>query len=163
MPSFAFTELVPNDSIESGCLGPNSSTKFTDKDIGKAVKYGTADNFVLAAQGDEIVGFVNSVEPMTYNGGFSFGGVQKAGRKLAVVGANQGGTPMAVDDLVVADTQVTLGTAGEPKVKTGVAYAQSGTTPFAVTEQTPKHFKWRCMKIVSGTGVAGDTVLLERI
>lgn len=163
MPSFAFTELVPTEGVESGCLGPNSSTKFADADLGKAIKFGTADNFVLATEGDEIDGFVYAIDAMTYNSGFSFGSVQRKGRKLAVVGANQGGTPMAVGDYVVADAQVALGTAGSPKVKTGVAFAQSGTTPFAVTMPTPLHNLWRCIKIVSGTGVAGDTVLLERL
>ncbi len=145
MTDFAFTELVPNKA-ESTALGATATNEFSTTDVGKAVKLSTADNHILATNGDEIGGFVNSVEPFTVNDGYSFGGIQKEGRKEAVVGANQVGT-MAIDDLVVADTQVALGTAGAPKVKTG----------------TPTRFLWRCIKIISGTGVAGDTVLLERI
>jgi len=163
MTSFVFTELVPTDGVESAALGPNSSTKFADEDIGKAVKFGTANNFVLATNGDEIEGFVHSIQAYTVNSGFSFGSVQRKGRKLAAVGTNQGGSPMAVGDYVVADTQTALGTAGTPKVRTGTAFSQSGTTPFAVTMPTPAHALWKCVRIVSGTGVAGDSVLIERV
>ena len=161
MTSFVFTETVPT-KLESAALGPNSSTKFSDKDLNKAVKLGTANNFVLATEGDDIDGFVKAIEPFTVNDGFSFGSVVRAGRVLAMVGTNQVST-MAVGDYVVADTQVALGTAGMAKVKTGVAFSQLGSGTYAVTRQTPLHSMWRCIRIVSGTGAAGDQVLLERI
>lgn len=161
MTSFVFTELVPN-TLESAALGADANGKFTSNDLNKAVKLGTANNYVLATAGSDIDGFVKAIEPFTVNDGFSFGGVQREGRVTALVGAGQSGT-MAVGDYVVADTQVTLNTAGAAKVKTGVAFAQSGTTPFAVTQGTPLHAMWRCIRIVSGTGAAGDTVLLERL
>ena len=148
MTDFVFTELVPN-KLESAALGANSSGKFADADLNKAVKLGTANNYVLCTGGDFIDGFVKAIEPFTVNDGFSFGGVQREGRVSAQVGANQGATPMAVGDLVVADTQVALGTAGAAKVKTGAGVA--GKT------------NCKCIRIVSGTGVAGDTVLLERV
>jgi hypothetical protein len=147
MTTFVFTELVPTEKVLSAALGPDANTKFADADVGKAVKLGTANNYVAVAANDEINGFVTSIEPFTVNNGFSFGGVVVSGRVLAEVGANQGATPMAVGDYVVADTPVALGTAGKAKVKTG----------------SPTKFFWRCIRIVSGTGVAGDTVLLERI
>ena len=162
MTTFVFTETVPTE-LEPAALGANSSGKFVSADLNKAVKHGTANNFVLATGRDEIDGFVKAIEPFTVNDGFSFGGVQREGRVAAQVGANQGGTPMAVGDYVVADTQVALGTAGAAKVKTGVAFAQSGTTPFAVTNGTPLKALWKCIRIISGTGVAGDDVLLERV
>jgi hypothetical protein len=149
MPTFAFTELVhdPLARIESAALGASTSTPLTDKDKGKCVKMGTAQNYIVCTGGNEIEGFLNSVEPWTVNGGYGFGSVLRSGRVSAVVGANQGATAMAVGDLVVADTQAAVGTAGAAAVKTG----------------TPATYKWRCIRIVSGTGVAGDAVLLERI
>lgn len=147
MTTFVFTELVPTEKVLSAALGPNTSTKFADADVGKAVKLGSANNYVLVEAGDEIEGFVTSIEPFTVNNGFSFGGVVVSGRVTAEVGANQGATPMAVGDYVVADAQVALGTAGKAQVKTG----------------TPSKFLWRCIRIISGTGAAGSTVLLERI
>lgn len=147
MTTFVFTELVPTEKVLSAALGPNSSTKFADADVGKAVKLGSANNYVLVEADDEIEGFVTSIEPFTVNNGFSFGGVVVSGRVTAEVGANQGATPMAVGDYVVADAPVALGTAGKAQVKTG----------------TPTKFLWRCVRVVSGTGAAGSMVLLERI
>jgi hypothetical protein len=199
------------------------------------VKRGAFQNYELGAQGDEIEGFVLTVEDQTVNDGFSFGSVQRDKRIEAVVGANQVGT-MAVKDFVVADEQVALNTAGAPKVKTGTAggttttamgdgTAQAGanttitlaagasatddyyngatiqviagtgagqsrvitdyvgstkvatvaawgtnpdnTSVYTITKQTttetsPNRFLWRCIRIVSGTGAAGDKVLIER-
>lgn len=144
--TFAFGITVPANEIITSALGTNSGAATSATDVGKAVKLSTANNHILATGGDEIDGFINSVEPVKVNGGYNLGGVLIEGRIEALVGANQGGTPMAVGDYVVADTQAAFGTAGVAKVKTG----------------TPAHKFWRCIRIVSGTGVAGDTVLLER-
>lgn len=148
MTSYVFTELVPN-KLESAALGVNAAGKFTDADLNKAVKFGIANNYVLCANGDQIDGFVKAIEPFTVNDGFSFGGVQRQGRVTAEVGANQGATPMAVGDLVAADTQVALGTAGAAKVRTVAGVAGKSS--------------WRCIRIISGTGAAGSVVLLERL
>jgi hypothetical protein len=147
MTSFVFTELVPAQTIESAALGVSNAAKFADADVGKAVKFGGANNFVPVAGGDDIDGFVNSISAHTVNGGFSFGGVLREGRMTVEVGANQGATPMAVGDLVVADTPVALGTAGKAKVKTG----------------NPKRAFWTVIRVISGTGAAGSTVLVERV
>lgn len=145
MTTFVYTELVPTQN-ESAALGVSAGAKFADADLGKPVKFGTANNYVLCAANDQIDGFVKAIEPITVNNGFSFGGVQREGRVVATVGAAQ--TPaMAIGDLVIADAQVALGTAGAPKVKTGAA----------------TYAAWRCIRIISGTGVAGDSVLIERI
>lgn len=127
-------------------------------DVGKAVKLGTANNYVLVAAGDNIDGFVNSVEPNTVNDGFSFGGVQTLGRIYAKVASDQGGVAMAAGDYVVAGAPTALGTAdlaaagSEPGVR-GLGRVKTGT---------PTRKFWRCIRIVTGTGVAGDIVLLER-
>jgi hypothetical protein len=149
MSTFVLTTLTNSpDSAqyESFCIGVDASNKLTDKDIGKAVKLAAANNMVLCATTDEIEGFLISTEPETYNAGFAFGTVQRRGRIEATVGANQTGT-LDVGELVVADTQAAIDTAGGAVVMTG----------------TPATFKWRCIRIISGTGVAGDTVLLERV
>ncbi len=164
MPTFVFTELVndPPARVDSACLGVDGqvASRFGDNDVGKAVKMGTANNFVLCDAGDEIEGFVSSISAEgTYNGGFSFGGVQRDRRILAEIGANQGATPAAVLDYVVADTQVPLGTAGMAKVKTGPVAA-------AGVQAAPTKYLWRIIRIVSngpgGAGTAGSVVLLNR-
>lgn len=234
MTAFAFTQLVETE-LTSAALGPNNSTKFSDKDLNKAVKLGTANNYVLATNGDEIDGFVKAIEPFTVNDGFSFGAVQLEGRVEAVVGSNQVGA-LPIGAYVVADTQVALGTVGAAKVKAGAAPAltevevlagtasaggatsitltggsavddyyngmvvtiDSGTgagqskvitdyvgstkvatvatwsvnpdntSVFSVTtnvfsQAAPLRALWRCIRHVTGTGVTGDTVLLERV
>jgi len=160
MTDFAFTELVDMADVQSGALGANSSGKFADIDRGKSVKKASANNFVLCAGTDEIEGFVVAVAPHTVNQGFSFGSVQVKSRKLAVVGASQGATPMAFGDLVVSDTQAALGT-GLTGTGTGVNAESLGKPP--VRTGAPTKFKWRVIRIVTGTGVAGDTVLLESL
>lgn len=149
MTVFHFTELVndPLADVVSAALGVDADHKFAQNDVGKGVAMGAASNYVPLAEDDEIEGIVTSVEPFTVNDGFSFGAVQKNKRAMAVVGANQGATPMAPLDLVVGDAPVALGTAGRITVKTGA----------------PTVHIWRCIRLVSGTGVAGDTVLIERV
>lgn len=164
MTAFALTELVndPLAQIESAALGVDASNPLVQNDVGKAVKRAANNNFVLCTENDEIEGFVSSIEPYTVNDGFSFGSVQLNRRMIVEVGANEAGT-LAVGELVVADAQAALGTAANPMVKKGVPAAQSGTTPFAYTERTPNTFLWQVIRIVTGTGVTGDTVLIERI
>ena len=149
MSTFVFTETVQEPSLaqyESACLGASASGDLNDNDIGKAVKVGASNNFLLTAAGDEIEGIVVAIEPATYNGGWSFGTVARRGRALATVGPNEG-TTVVPGDLVVADTQAAVNTAGGLVVQSG----------------SPTTFLWRCIRVVSGTGATGDTVLIERV
>lgn len=149
MSTFVFTTLTNNpDSAqyESACLGVDADNKLTDNDKGKCVKLAASNNYVLCATTDEIEGILVATEPTTYNAGFAFGTVQRRGRFEATVGANQTGT-LDVGELAVADTQAAIDTAGGAVVMTG----------------TPSTHLWRCIRIISGTGAAGDTVLLERV
>jgi hypothetical protein len=149
MTTFAFTELVnsPMADVVSAALGASSSAKLNDNDVGKPVKMGSAQNYVVCSAGDEIEGFVVNVEANTVNDGFSFGSVIRNKRVIAKVDAAQVGT-LAVGEYAIAGASAALGTADAyPKVKEG----------------TPTNFKWRCIRIISGTGVAGDLVLLEKI
>lgn len=165
MTAFAFGVTVPANEIISSALGTGSGNTYTSPaDVGKAVILSTANNHILATAGADIDGFVNSVEPYTVNGGYSFGGILVEGRILAVVGANQGATPMAVGDYVVADTQLALGTVGSNQAWTAPGTAPStptGPTAQVKTGSPAKKF-WRCISKVSGTGAAGSVVVLER-
>lgn len=152
MSTFVFTLLTQSPDVaryESACLGADATHKLTDNDIGKCLKLAASNNYVLCATTNAIEGILVAVQPETYNSGFSFGTVQRAGRFEATVGANQGGTAMAVGDYVVADTQAAIDTVGGARV---------------ITDSTPPTGAlWRCIRIVSGTGVDGDTVLIERV
>ena len=123
-------------------LGDNTG-QYSDSDIGKAVKY-SGDAMVLCATGDEIVGFVMSVEVGTKDG-FSIGGVRKEGRAWAL---DEAGT-LTVGTVVVAGAAGTLGTLANNNV---LAAATAGTS---VTHA------WVVISIV-GTG-AGRTVLVEKV
>jgi len=163
MTDFNFTELVnsPHADIISAALGATAGL-FSDTDVGQAVKMGVASDYVQAVDGDELEGFVTSVEVVTVNAGMSFGSVQRNMRVVAQVASNEGGT-MAVGDFVVVGTPIALGTAnGKPQVKIGVAASQLTSANYTYTEKTPNNHMWKCIRLVSGTGVAGDSVLLER-
>lgn len=151
MTDFVFTELVDIEELGviTTALGGGTGSQFGQNDLGKPVKLSTANNYVLCAQGDQIEGFVNSVNPETVNGGYSVGGIQTKGRIIAKVGASQTGT-LTFREFAVAETPSALGT------------AESGGYPLVV-QGTPADFKWRVIRILSGTGVAGDLVLLEKV
>ena len=163
MPTFTFTELVndPLAQIETVALGTGSA-EYDQDDLGKAVKMSGANTMVLCVEGDEVEGFIKSIEPSTVNGGYSYGSVQRNRRMLATVGANQAST-ISLYGHVVADAQAAAGAAGIAEVKDGTAASQLGSGTYDYTERTPNTFLWRVIRIVSGTGVTGDTVLLERI
>lgn len=151
MADFTFNLLTHSPerlNVISTRLGASAAVadRLTDADRKKAVKLGADSNHVLCEQGDEIEGFVDSIEAAT-EGGYAFGGVARCNRGFRVeakIGANQGATPAARDDLVVADVQLAVGTKGMPQVKTG----------------TPTRHLWRILAL-RGTGVTGDTVVLE--
>jgi hypothetical protein len=149
MTDFKFGVNVnsPAADIVSAALGDGSSEIWSSDDVNKAVKLGADSTYVALADGDEIEGFVTSVEPGTVNSGYSFGSVQRNKRVEAEVGATEAGT-ISIGDLVVADGAVAVnGTKGLTKVKTG----------------SPTTHKWRVIAIVSGTGATGDKILLERV
>jgi len=149
MTVFNYTVLVndPLADVVSTPLGADSSNKYVENDIGKGVKLNPAAvGYIPLAKDEEIEGVVIALEPATVNDGFSLGSVQKNRRLEAVVGASELGT-VAVGELLVADTPIAQGTAGIIRVYPGA----------------PTVHKWRCIAIVSGTGAAGDTILMERI
>lgn len=159
MTTFVYNESVTDalkDTI-STALGAAAASGIGNNDLGKAYKAGTVQNYVPCADGDPIEGFVTAVEPFTVNNGFVFGSVQRRGRKLVQNGAGQ--AQLAVNDYVVAFTQTAIGTAGLAQVKKATATA---ATDDGALNQAGL-FAWRVIRIVSGTGVAGDQVLIERV
>ena len=148
MTVFNYTLLVndPLADVVSAALGVDADNGYVEADIGKGVKLAANNNYVPLAKDDEIEGIVVALSPETVNNGFTFGSVQKNRRVEAVVGASELGT-VAVGELLVADTPVALGTAGVIQVYPGA----------------PTVHLWRCIRIVTGPGAAGDTILMERI
>jgi hypothetical protein len=148
MTVFNYTLLVndPLADVVSAALGVDSDNGYVENDIGKGVKLAANNNYVPLVLNDEIEGVVVALSPETVNSGFSFGSVQKNRRLEAIVGASEVGT-VAVGELLVADNQTALGTEGIIKVFPG----------------SPTTHKWRCLRIITGTGAAGDTILMERI
>jgi hypothetical protein len=149
MADFRFnllTHSADEKRVISTALGATADNAFRSaEDFGKAVKMGDAHNHVLCVEGDEIEAFIDSVRGDTVNEGFSFGGVSRGGRHPATVGENQGATPVALLDYVVADAQAAPGTQGDARVKTG----------------TPTIHRWRVVQVI-GDGLAGSKVILER-
>ena len=143
MASFTFTQNVGEQRYTSAALGAATGTKLTTNDIGKAVKYGTANNVVLCANGDEADGFLETVLDHTVNDGFAFGSAMTSGRMEVVVDSAEAGTAIAGSKMV-AGTQTAIDTAGGPVMEIGAGL-------------------WKVIRVVSGTGVAGDTVMVEKI
>lgn len=170
MTDFVFSELVhdPLARVEDGALGTGGiNAAHTTGNIwgttenGKPVKLGGA-GFVACAADDAIDGFVSSVEVMTVNDGYSFGSVKRGGRVLATVGTDQGATPMAVGDFVVAGAgTAAVGTAGGGMVKTLVLTGFTTNADPAIAALLKA--RWRCIRLVTGTGISTNLVLLEKV
>lgn len=123
----------------------DATDQFSKNDINKAVVY-NAEVMDLAAAGNDIVGFIETVEAFTVNGLHSCGTVKKSGRFIVEVGVGEVGN-LAVNDLIVADTQIALNTAAKAMVKSGA----------------PAVYKWAVMWLNGGDGSAGTTVTVERV
>ena len=152
---------LPPGSVISSPLGDTTSAKFAQNDKGKAVVFqdgtgavaGTLEA-VLAGDGANIEGFVNSVEPNTVNEGFSFGGVQIVGQMEVVRGATA--VSIVVGDFVVQDgAQTALGT----------AQANVGVKKYTVLATDLIGMPlWKVTQILTGDGTtAGDVLLIERV
>ena len=127
------------DQRDTEQLGDDTK-QFSDADKGKAVKY-SDDTMVLCADGDDIVGFVETIEAYTSNG-HSLGTVKKTGR---VKVTNAGAGALSVGDLVVAAAQPALGTAGT-----------------AVKAGAPVTYKWAVVWLETDGSVSSD-VIIERV
>ena len=161
MAKFAFAEGFNVDECISTKLSALAADTaglaagyLTDADIGKGVKLGASDRYVLAASGDEIEGFLVSVESATIDG-FSFGTIVKSGNKAVTFE----GAGITIGLLVNFGTAVAKGTAltVPVAVKAGAAIAASAAHPFGWNPSTQM---WR---VISGTGAAGTQGVIERV
>lgn len=151
MADFNFAELTHSPeriNVISTKLG-TGAIKYTDQDVKKAVKL--ADNglsYVLAADGDDLEGFIDNIDGGGTSGGYTFGGVARPNggfRVRATVAAAQA-TALVVKDLVVAAAQAAVGTKSLALVKKGDGVLN----------------KYRVIRLY-GNGSAGTDVLLEKI
>jgi hypothetical protein len=124
----------------------NNTGQASYVDIGKPVKL-SGDAVVICTAGDEIYGFISSVNAGTMDG-FSVGGVvADAGREMVAVDEAGG---LAVGDLVVAGTAVALGTAGVGNVAVA-AGTEDGID------------RWRVVGLEVSPSTAGKEVLLRKL
>lgn len=140
------TQSPERMNVISVKLGPNPATKYSDADKKKAVKLQRNGIAVLCSDGDELEGFIDSVESWTVEG-HSWGGAARGNVGFRVEAQVAAGvaTPLAFNDLVVAGAQLPVGTKGLAQVKKG----------------TPALHKYRVLRL--NTGAAGDIVLLEKV
>ena len=138
-------------NVISSKLGTGDKEKYTDADVLKPMKLGAEPGcFVVAADGDEIEGFLDNIDAGGTTDGHVFGGVACGNRGVRIE-AEMVGTA-TVGGLVVAAAQEAIGTkaaSGRGKVKAG----------------TPATHKWRILANktprAAGAVQAGDIVVLE--
>jgi hypothetical protein len=122
MAKYSFGEhLTQAEHVVSAKLGATNA-KMVDADVGHAVKLAADSRFDKCADGDQVEGFVKSIEPFTVEDS-SFGSVQLAGFKSVTVTG-----PIAIGDYVVA------GATG--KLKKAPALVVDDTT-------TVRNYHWR--------------------
>lgn len=140
----ARTEKIGNNTGQASYL-----------DIGKPVKL-SGDTVVLCEDGDDIYGFIESVEAGT-NNGYSIGGVLcDAG--LEVLAKDEDGA-LAVGDLVVAGTKVAFGTSVGSVGANVVKWVQAADSNGL--DNTPIH-KWQVLAYYGVQG-AGKQVMLRKV
>lgn len=156
--AFVMTPTAPFETSITARLGAGSgaANNLSDSDVNKLVKLTGESRFDLAAVGNEIEGYITSVEPAT-QGGFSIGGVCQEGRLYVTfdgLQATPGTGVVAAGDYVVTGTPVAKGTAltVPPKVCKATAAA------------TGIVFKWRVVSLGSaGTGAVGTVGVIEQV
>jgi hypothetical protein len=181
MSNFSFTSnLTTTDRIESAALGTVSAATngiYSANDVGRAVKLNTsgtiASNYVDCVSGDEIDGFITSVEPATVNQGYSFGGVMRTGRKVVTAGGSLNLGSMVVAGTQPATAMSALISAGLVDPALGAAQgAIAGTNNGAAAQAvvisgTPARAFWRFIANVTSpnttTASAGNLILIERL
>jgi hypothetical protein len=126
-------------------------------DNGKAVKYAGESRYALCVAGDEIEGFITSVEAATQDG-WSIGGVAKADMRWATADgleATPGTGTIVAGDYVLAGTITAKGTALAQYQKVVKATTQ------ADVKASP--YSWRVVSLGPvGTGAVGTAIVIER-
>ena len=159
MAKFLMTELVPSRAPLTARLGAGTgaANQITDKEVGKAVKLVGDSRYDLCAAGDNIEGFINSLEPATLDD-YSLGSVQVGDRK-----------EVTADGLEVSAGTGTIAVGDYVNMGTAVAKDTALTVPNKVTKATTQAnvsgspFAWRVVSLGSaGTGAVGTDILIEK-
>lgn len=153
--------ITPTGNIEDVItvrLGAGSGTanNVDDKEVGKPVKLVAESRYDLAVAGNEIEGFITSVELAT-SAGFSIGGIIEEDSVFVTfdgLQATPGTGVIAIGDYVVAGTAVAKGTALTAFPKVCKATAAGNTL----------NFKWRVVSLgAAGTGAVGTSGVITRV
>ena len=156
MPKFIMSETIHSEKIVTARLGQaGSANRYTDKEVGKAVKLTADSRYELCALGDAIEGVITSVNLGSYDD-YSIGGVCPKGYKeVTFDGTQAAGTgPIAVGAFVVVGAVAAKDTALSGPLKVRVATDQ------AAAKAAP--FKARVVSLgAAGTGAVGTVSLIE--
>lgn len=148
MARFTSKPTVGSNTIETYKI----TGAIVDADIGKPVKITATDEVVLCADGDEIYGFIASVEPHTADGKVVVG-VQIDGRKFVILSGNS-----AVGTLVEAAANEAAGTANAGDYALVSVHARATDT---VANLSASIFT-KNWKVISGAGTDGTVALIEK-
>jgi hypothetical protein len=174
MPKFMISETIHSEKVTTVRLGTDTianAGNYSDKEVGKPVKFVGESRFALCAAGDLIEGVVSSVNLGSYDG-YSIGGMVNSGYKEVTfdgLQATPGTGSVAVGDFVVAGTPAAAGTALTGPMKVCKATLQPGTTEAGAAGDVNDHinaakFMWRVVSLGSaGTGAVGTVGVIERV
>lgn len=160
MPKFLMTERTNDWRKVPSRLGAGSgaANNIDDKEVGKFVKLVGDSQMNLCAVGDDIEGWIISVEAATLDA-FSMGTVARGGYKEVTfdgLQATPGTGTIAIGEYVVCGTVVAKGTAlpGPARVCSATNQATAKTSPYAA-------------RVVSrgsaGSGAVSTTGLMEHV
>ncbi len=144
MAKFTFKALVDERDLITAKLGTDTVANSGDlngNDIGKPLKLTAADTYGLCADGDQIDGWLYSVESYTADG-YAVGTVQVSGRRRVELSGNS-----AIGTIVEAAANTARTVA--PTNGLGVVSTH--------THVTATRKLWR---VISGTGLSGDTTCI---
>jgi len=148
MARFVCKPTVGGNNIETFKI----AAAITDVDIDKPVKLSATDKVALAGAGEEIYGFIVSVEPNLADGD-KIVGVQVDGRKYVILSG-----AAAVGTLVEAAANEAAGTAKAGDYGIVSVHAVDTTTTVTLAATTFSK-NWR---VISGTGLDTSTALIEK-
>lgn len=164
MPKFSFQSTTGTTEVITARLGSNTVANnggLTDTEKGKFVKLAGSSRYDLAAAGNEIEGWVSSVEVATLDG-YTIGGVATESEFLEVTFDGAQATPgtgtLAIGDYVVVGTVVAKGTALAADYSRRVCKATDQTA----AKNSP--FAWRVADLgTAGTGAVGTRGVIQRV
>ena len=121
-----------------------AAAAITDADIGKPVKITATDEVALCADGDQIYGFIAAVELATADG-----------KKIVTV-------LVEGRAWVILSGASAVGTIVEAAANTAAGVAKAGAFGL-VSTHTKVTATVKCWLVISGTGLDGATVLIEKL